>query len=237
MEMPVSAKSLTVIIPAYNEEENLARAVRNYSDAVGSLIGDYELIIFNDCSSDRTGEIADRLAGENSRVRVVHNKVNMGLGYNFREGVRLSRKEFCTLLPGEGEVLGSSIRELLQHIGEADLVISYVGNPGARRLYRRLISWGLTSLLNILFGHRLKYYNGLVIYGTRMLDGIRMTTNSFAYQAEVLVRLFKRGHSYREVPFFVEKTKGTTSFRIKNMVGVFFAILRLFFEIRILGKA
>ncbi|MFH0868836.1 MAG: hypothetical protein V1839_01270, partial [archaeon] len=58
----------------------------------------------------------------------------------------------------------------------------------------------------------------------------------FAYQAEVLIRLFKKGYSYKEVPFYIEKTEGTTSFRIENMIGLFFTVLRLFFEINILKK-
>lgn len=231
-----TTKSITVIIPAYNEEANLAKAVKNYGEAVGSMFDDYELLIFNDCSSDRTGEIADGFARKSRRVRVVHNKRNMGLGYNFRKGAELSGKEYCTLFPGEGEVLGSSIRDILSHAGEADLIIAYVGNPGVRQLYRNVVSWGLTTLLNVLFGYNLKYYNGLVLYRTEMLKNIRMSTNSFAYQAEVLIRLFKKGCSYKEIPFYIEKTEGTTSFRIKNIVGVFFTIVRLFFEIRILRR-
>ena len=230
------SKSITVIIPAYNEEANLAKAVKNYGEAVGSIFDDYELIIFNDCSRDRTGEIADELARKNTRVRVVHNKRNMGLGYNFREGAKLSTKDYCILFPGEGEVLGSSIKEVLSHIGEADLIVTYVGNPEERQLYRNIVSWSFTTLLNVLFGYNLKYYNGLVLYETKILKNIKMTTNSFAYQAEVLIRLFKKGYSHKEVPFYVEKTKGTTAFRIKNMIGVFFTVLRLFFEINILRR-
>ena len=87
-------KSITVMIPAYNEEENLAKAFEKFDKAVKSVFDDYEFIIFNDCSSDRTGEIADELAKKNKRVRVVHNKKNMNLGYNYREGIKLSQKEF-----------------------------------------------------------------------------------------------------------------------------------------------
>lgn len=231
-----TSKSIAVIIPAYNEEVNLARAVKNYDAAVRSMFDDYELIIFNDCSHDRTGEIADELARKNSRIKVVHNRRNMGLGYNFREGANLSGKEYCILLPGEGEVIGSSIKGILSHIGEADLIIPYFGNPEVRQLYRNIVSWGFTTLLNLSFGHNLKYYNGPVLYKTEMLKNVKMTTNSFAYQAEILIRLFKKGHSFKEVSYDVEKTEGTTSFRIKNIAGVFFTVLRLFFEINILRR-
>ena len=221
------SESITVIIPAYNEEANLARAVRNYEGAVRSTFEDYELIIFDDCSRDRTGEIADELAGKNKRIRVVHNSRNMGLGYNFKRGAELSEKEYCILLPGEGEVLGSSIREVLSHKGEADIIITYVGNSEVRQLSRRILSWSFTALLNLLFGHNLRYYNGPVLYRAKMLENIKMTTNSFAYQAEILIRLFKKGHSHKEVPFYIEKTEGTSSFRLKNIIGILFTVIEI----------
>ena len=223
-------------MPAYNEEANLTKAVKNYEGAVRGTFEDYELMIFDDCSSDRTGEIADELAGKNKRVRVVHNSRNMGLGYNFKRGAELSEREYYILLPGEGEVLGSSIRKVLSHMGEADLIITYVGNSEVRQLSRRILSGSFTVLLNVLFGYNLRYYNGPVLYKTGMLKNIRMTTNSFAYQAEVLIRLFKKGYSYKEVPFYIEKTEGTTSFRVKNIIGILFTVIGLFFEVKILRK-
>ena len=132
-------RSITVMVPAYNEEKNLAKTVGKYDTVVKSLFDDYEFIIFDDCSSDRTGEIADELAKKNKNMRVVHNKQNMGMGYNYREGIKLSQKGYYIYFNGKGEVLSSSAREILSHIGEADIIISYIGNPEARSLYRRII--------------------------------------------------------------------------------------------------
>lgn len=221
------------MVPAYNEERNIEKAIRNYTKAVRSITNDYEIIIFNDGSTDKTEEIADALAKRSPRVRVVHNKKNMGLGYNYREGFRLAKKNYYIMFSGEGEILESSVKSVLNQAGKADIIVPYIGNFKVRPLYRRIISDGFTTLLNLLFGLDLKYYNGYVLHRTKLLKKVRMTTNSFAYQAEILVRLLKsrRGYSYIQVPYRTAKTIGSSCFRIKNLIGVLITVIRLFFDI------
>src|SRR2546427_11519710 len=95
--MTISTKpTVSVIIPALNEQENLAGAVTTVMEAIGDRFRDYELLIFDDGSTDSTGMIADRLAFENQHIRVIHNLRNMGFGYNFNRGVGLARMEYIT---------------------------------------------------------------------------------------------------------------------------------------------
>lgn len=229
-------RSATILIPAYNEEKNIEQAVKKYKKACSEALDDYELLIFDDHSSDKTGEIADRLAKSSKKIRVVHNKKNMGIGYNYRQGVKLSKKEYYMMLPGEGEVYESSIKEIISHFGEADILITYIKNSEARQIHRRIISKGFTILLNILFGLHLKYYLGNVVHRARLLKKTRMTTNGSAYQAEILVRLLKKGHPYKEIPQYVEKTTGTSTFRVRNLFRVFLTVIILFFEVYIKRK-
>lgn len=224
-------KSITVMIPAYNEEKNLTFAVKKFESAVKEVFEDYEFIIFNDCSTDKTKEIADNLSKENKKILVVHNKQNMGIGYNYREGIKLSQKKYYMMIPGEGEVNADSIKELLKHVGESDILIPYIENSNVRAIHRRIISKTLTTLLNFLFCLNIKYYNGSVIHKTDILRKVKMTTNSSAYQVEILIRLLKKGYSYKELPYRVAKTNGTESFRIKNLYNFLSTILKLFYEI------
>ena len=55
-------KSVTILVPAYDEEKNLNDTVNNINSALKDFISDYEILVFDDCSKDRTGEIADKLA-------------------------------------------------------------------------------------------------------------------------------------------------------------------------------
>ena len=111
------SSSITIMVPAYNEEENLEKAVRKY-DRIAKRFFDknYEILIFDDYSTDRTGKIADALARENQRIKVIHNKPNKGLGYNYREGVRLARYKYYIGLSGEGDANQKSIISIFKRL-------------------------------------------------------------------------------------------------------------------------
>lgn len=226
-------KSLSVIIPAYNEEKNLAASLSTINTAVKKIFNDYELIILNDGSTDRTGIIADTLAKKNSKIRVIHFKRNRGFGAMYQEGVKRAKNQYLIMIPGDNEILSESITLILKHTGEADIVLSYTTNKTARPMSRRIISASFTKLLNILFGFNLKYYIGMVVYETSLVKNVKMTTNSFAFQAEILIRLLKSGHSYKEIPMKIKPYGGSVTkvFRITNITGVLMTVLRLFFDI------
>lgn len=229
--------SISLIVAAYNEAPHLEEAVRKYRKAVLAKGLDYEIIVFDDGSRDTTGEIADRLAAQDPHLRVVHNPSNQGLGFNFREGVRLADKEYCMLLGGEGDVYGSSVQYIVAQAGKADIVVPYVGNPEVRPGIRRLISRLYTALFNISFRMSLRYYNGCALFRRTDLDRVPMTTDSFACQAEVLVRLVRAGKTVLELPYIIRKTRGSTSFRPRNVSGVLKTWLRLWVRLMVLRRS
>ena len=231
--------SLSVIVPALNEEPNLGSVIDNIKYAVEGNIGDYEILIFNDGSTDNTAKIADKIAQKDKHVKVIHNKKNRGIGYCFRKGVKLVDKEYVIFIPGDNELHKGSIKKLLGLIkmSNEDIIIPYVVNKELRPIHRRLISELFTSTLNTLFNLRLKYYLGENIYKTNMIKKINMTTNSFAYQAEILVKLLKSGHSYTEIETKMQKRTGKSKmFKIKNIVGVIKTVFTLVLEIYFLNK-
>lgn len=224
--------TLSIIIPAYNEEKNIEAAVKSALAAVNDKISDYEILIFDDGSADKTGEIADLLAKNNPQIKVIHNRPNKGFGYNFIKGVEMAKMEYVTVAPGDNEILPESLRDIFLKIGEADIIAAYHQNPKARSLKRRVLSRCYTAILNLLFGLRLKYYNGPHIFRTDLLRGNMPSTFGFAFPAEVMVKLIKwRGCSYVHVGMKVRPTGRTAAFRIKNIVSVFKTIFKLFFEI------
>ncbi len=226
-------RSITILISAYNEERNLREAVKGINEAVSSVFGDYELIILDDGSTDKTPGIADQLAKENLRIRVIHNRRNMNVGYSYRIGIAAATKKYVMILPGSGGIPQESVKAFLHHVGEKDIVTSYVTNREARPLKRRLISSLFTTMLNLLFRLRLKYYLGMVCYETGLARQAKITTNSYAFQAEILIRLLRRHCSYEEISFGIDKAPKPSSkmFRAKNISGVAALIPRLFVEV------
>lgn len=227
--------SLSIIIPALNEEGNIRDCVGEVLAAVDGRFSDYEILIFNDGSSDGTGGIADDMAARDEHIRVIHNGRNMGFGYNYRTGVEQAKKDYVVMFPGDNEIPSSSMISVLNVTGTADIVIPYTVNIRARPPARRLISSLFTTMVNLLFGLRVRYYNGTVIHRTEILKSVSMTTDSFAYQAEILVQLIKAGRGYVQVGMYLRDREHGSSkaFRIKNIIDVFRTLARLFVKVRL----
>ena len=229
---------LSIIIPAYNEEENIEQAVKGLCSVLeeNKMSENCDILIFNDRSVDRTGEIADSLAEEIANVRVAHNKKNMGLGYNFREGVKMAKGEYITWFPGDNENVIESFVENISHMGKADIIIPYTSNMDVRPFNRRVISSLYTAMNNFFFGLNLKYYNGLCVYKRDiLLCALPSVGDSFAFSAETLIALLKSGANYVEVPTKIKaKVSGKTSaFRLKNVISVIKAMFSLFWRVNI----
>ena len=229
------ARTLSVIIPALNEEGNLAAAVATVLDAIGNRFADYELLIFDDGSTDRTGQIADDLATYNSHIRVIHNGRNMGFGYNYTRGVQLARMEYVAMFPGDNEIPGGAIRTILDAVDSADIVVPYISTPAVRAWSRRLVSATFVALVNTLFGLRLRYFNGPCVHRRAQLQSVPMRTHGFAYMAAILVRLIRLGRSYVEVPMPLQAREHGRSkaFRVKNILSVLGTLAELFWEVRV----
>lgn len=222
-------QSVTILILAYNEEKNLEDAVYNCSTVAKELFDDYELLICNDGSTDSTGEIAKRLSKENPKIHVFHNKKNMGIGYSYYRGIQLAQREYTMWVPGDNEVKIASIKDMLMHIGDADLIISYIGNPKIRPIYRQIFSAFFIKSMNLLFGLNLKSYLGMILCKTKLIRKLDFTTNSSGLKAEIIIKLIKTGHTYKQVPISMRKKRMSGNiFRPKNIAGLIKTVAKLF---------
>ena len=227
--------SITVIVPALNEEGNLRQTVEDIVPVLEREFQDYEIFVFNDGSTDKTGTIANELAAKNPKVKPVHNAKCMGLGYNYKKGVELSTQDYVIMIPGDNEITTDSFVAMFQALGKADMVIPYTVNTEIRPWGRRALSRAYTILMNALFGLKLKYFNGTVIHKRPVIQSIRIETDSFAYQAEALIKLIKGGHTYEETGMYLkERTYGKSkALHPKNVYRVCKAIAQLFYQIHV----
>jgi len=232
--------SLTVIVPCLNEEGNIRGTVESVKDAVrrSGRFTSWEIIIFNDGSTDRTGEIIDNLEKAEPSVRAVHNPENRGFGYNYTEGVRLATGEYVIMVPGDNEIPSDAIAAVFSRAGDADIVVPYTANTWVRPLSRRVVSRAFVALMNTLFGLRLTYYNGTCLIRAEHLRLVPMKTWGFAYMAAILTRLIKAGASYVEVGVNIQERESgaTKAFRPKNVMSVARAIMVLFRDVRVRGN-
>jgi glycosyltransferase involved in cell wall biosynthesis len=228
------ARSLSVAIPAHNEEKNLEGAVLD-TIAAAQMFDDFEIIIVNDGSQDGTGLVADRLAAEHERVRVIHHNPNRGFAGAYQSGLEQARMAYFTFVPGDHEVRPESVRLIFETIGRADLVVPYHGAPWNRTLFRRVLTFVSTTEINLLFGRWLKYYQGPVVYPTGLARSLPITTRGFFFCTEMLLNALAMGYTFVEVPLVhQERAYGVSkAVKISNIINAELTILRLWWHLRI----
>jgi len=218
---------LSIVMPAHNEEAFLGEAVKEATAAASRHFEGYELIIVDDGSTDETGAVAERIAEANARIRVLHNEIPKSLGGAFKDGVAVAAGDYLTVFHGKGAIAAEEIERVWALKGQADIIVPYDVNLYQRPLCRRVLSKTFTRLVNTLFGLRVRYYNHFVLFRRKDLQAIRLRTDSYAFQAEAIVKLLKAGRSYREIDVRDIHSIGgpTKAFRWRNVWGVarFFA--------------
>lgn len=226
---------LTVVVPCYNESKNIAQTVEQiHLAAQSAVIGSHEIVVVDDCSTDDTAAVVTQLAHRDPRIVLVRNARNVGFGGAYKEGVRHARGIYVIMVPGDNAHPHEGISPILRKAGEADIVIPYLANPEKRSKRRRVVSRTFTAMMNLFFGLRVPYYNGLVLHKTDLLRTIEITTDSFAYQAEALVKLIRSGARYTtvSVPINEQEKRFGNAFRLRNIYRVLKAVFDLWVKMR-----
>jgi dolichol-phosphate mannosyltransferase len=207
----MNRSSLSIILLAYNEAGNLQGAVKDVQ-AAATVLDDYEIIVVDDGSTDGTGVAAERIAAHNPDMRVLHHTENGGLRAGYETGLAAARMERVVWLPADREMAPSSIQAIIDAVGTADIVSIYHGNPSARAWFRRALTWISTTEMNLLFGHRLRYFQGTNVYPTDLARSLPRTEAGFFVMAEMYLAALDHGLSVVEVPItHQERTYGTSS--------------------------
>jgi glycosyltransferase involved in cell wall biosynthesis len=213
---------LSIIVPALNEEKHLAHSVKEALKAAAETGVPCEVIVVDDASKDRTAEVALRLAEHDARIRIVRNARNLGLGGAYKAGLVIARGAFVTWVPGDASHPADGLVPAYRALGEADIILPKPTNPQARARSRRVISRLYTTLVNLITGFKVPYYNGLSVHRTELLRSVNLATNNFGFQAEAIAKLLVRGASYKVVDTFItERQLGhSKAFRVRNVLSV-----------------
>ncbi len=231
--MPTQDFSVSIIVPAYNEEDNIAQALQNVHKAIQGLTDDYEILVFSDGSQDRTGRIVQDQARLHPGIKLIEFEENQGYGYVFKEGIRLASKKYFLIFHGDNDMAWQSTRDLILNAGQSDLISSYLTDMKIRSLFRRIISQTFVMAMNCLFGMQLRYFNGPFICRCELLSSLPLRSPGLTVVAETKIRLIKKGHSYKEIPFQHIGRRGgkSTALRFKNVVTVISVVAVLWKEI------
>jgi len=226
--------SLTVFFPCYNEEANVERTTRAALKTCRRLGVDFEVIIVNDGSKDRTGEIADRLAGDESHVRAVHNHPNRGYGGALQRGFREATKEWVFYTDGDGQFDFEEIDKLFPLLERFDIASAYRLDR-KDSVMRKVNAFCWTRLINAFFDLGLRDIDcAFKLYPRKLFDEIDMRSEGALIDTEILARAKRLGYSIGQVGVhhFPRTAGQQTGANIKVIARAFKELLKLRRDIR-----
>ena len=226
--------SISAVLPAYNEEENIAQAVSDTADALDALNADYEIIVVDDGSRDRTAEIVKSLQQDYPQLRLIEHAVNRGYGGALRSGFAAATKDLVFLNASDLQFDPREIENLLPLLKEAEIVNPY---RAARQdpWHRKLNAMGWNVLMRLLFGYVARDIDcGFKLFRREVLEQVNLTTDSALLDTQLLVGAKKRGFRIAEVPVTHRpRTAGSqTGANLEVIVRAFQELLRYWWDLR-----
>src|SRR5262249_5030990 len=193
-------KSLSIVFPAFNEEANIRAVVEDAYRTVPKLAPIFEIIVANDGSKDRTGEICDRLAEEFSEVRVVHHPRNRGYGAALKSRITLARYDLIFFSDADGQLDLNEVAAFLEQADAYDFVAGY----RARRQdppHRLLFAWGWNVLVRVVLGIRIRDIDcAFKVFNRRVFDRVQINAVGAMVNTEIFAQVSRFGMTVKEVP-------------------------------------
>lgn len=225
-----SRLSLTLIMPGYNEQESLEGAVARSVAALQSIADEFEVILIDDGSTDRTAEIADALAAADERVRVLHNERNVNYGVSLKRGIDAARCEWLVHDGVDLPLAPEDVKLFKDELPGADVVVASRFSRAAHSPWRKFTSWTNNGLLRLLFRPRTVDLNFVQFYRTAWVQRVPLRSTSPAFVTpELILRAEHTGRTVREVRVeFRKREAGKAHFgRPKDILWTLRDMLRL----------
>jgi dolichol-phosphate mannosyltransferase len=229
-----SVQDLSFVIPANNEEENLALLLDRLLAFLEEQGCRYEILVVNDGSRDRTGTIADAYAARNERVRVLHNPGEpQGMGYALKWGTREARAPVVVWLMGDlSDDLGTiqAIRDKID--AGFDLVVASRFMPGGssgdldplKSFLTRTYSFGMCRLFGVPIHDMNNAFRG---FRREIFSELRLSSEDFAISPEFVIKAWRAGWRIGEVPtVYANRKRGKNKFRVLRMMYRYSLLLR-----------
>jgi glycosyltransferase involved in cell wall biosynthesis len=207
-------REISVVFPAYNEEDNLPETFDRALDTLDELFENFEVIVVDDASTDRTVALLEDYAGRHPQIKVLQNEQNQGAGASMLRGMREAQ---CELVINNAMDYPFDLRDLDKMCpqleqAEADVVVAArTGRPGYT-FYRRLLSWFNRMLLRAMFRLPFTDCNFVQLYRRKVVQEETFDSRSAGFlPAEMLIRARDRGYRATEVKIpYHPRTAGTS---------------------------
>jgi glycosyltransferase involved in cell wall biosynthesis len=190
--------SISVFFPCYNEQENVKKTTEQALEVLEKLNADYEVIIVNDGSADDTAKIADQIAAENQKVKVVHHQQNQGYGAALRSGFEAATKELVFYTDGDGQFDFAELPPLIPMINDCDIVTCY-RIKRQDSLIRKINAFCWGSLVSLLFRMNIRDIDcAFKLYKRKIFDDMNLQSNGALIDTEILARAVRKGYKIKQ---------------------------------------
>jgi putative flippase GtrA len=194
-----TAHSLSVILPAHNEEANIAKTLYTAIRALSTWVQDFEIIVVNDGSYDRTGLIVEELARVYPRVRLLTHPVNQGYGAALVSGFKSIAKDLVFFMDSDGQFDIRDLERFFPLIERYDAVLGYRMNR-QDTLMRKLNAWGWKMLVRAVFGLRARDIDcAFKLYRSEFFRKHDLETRGAMINTEILYKFTRAGYTYTEL--------------------------------------
>jgi dolichol-phosphate mannosyltransferase len=230
---------LSVVIPAYNEEETIASTVDGIVAALGAEEIDHEVVVVNDSSADRTAAVVREIADRSPQVRLVDSPYRGGFGLAVRTGLEQYTGDAVAIMMADGSDSPRDLvayQRLLEEGYECAFGSRFVHGaeihdyPRFKLIMNRLVNWGI----RVLFRHGYNdTTNAFKAYRREVIDHVKpFLSHHFNLTVELPLKAVVRGYSYGIVPIsWTNRTAGESKLRLNEMGSRYlFIVLYVFLE-------
>lgn len=234
MIKPRSLTSLSIVFPCYNEALNVGTMIEQAAQVADGYGVDYEVVVVDDGSTDRSAEIVREYAKKNPHIKLIQHPKNMGYGAALRSGLKNAHKDLVFLTDGDNQFRLAEIEKLFSKIDSCDVVVGYRLSR-QDKAHRRLNGFLWTKLTRFLFGLPVRDVDcAFKLFHKRTLEGLELKSDQLLIHAEILARIHKKGFKIEEIgvthyPRAAGKATATGLGRIFKTFGELF---RLYWRIR-----
>lgn len=228
---------ISLVIPAYNEEDTMEKVINRVSHVVGQMGLEYELIVVDDGSVDHTRRKAVDCARVNSNVSVVSHRKNMGKGYTIKTGFSHARGDAVVFIDSDLEIDPRQIGRCVRALEHGDIVVASKWHPQSRvevPLMRKFLSYGFNALVKLLTRITLRdTQTGLKAVRRKALERVfsKLTVERFAFDVELLAVANLYGLKTVELPVNIRMRH---LFNLREVWRMFLDLLGIAYRLRVL---
>lgn len=217
---------ISVVIPAYNEAENIEGVVRRIFDVLNRLFHRYELIVVNDGSSDGTGQILQRLVQDYHNLRIINFEENRGYGAALREGFKKAELKYIFYTDADGQFEVDEIAKILPLMERCEVVAGY-RLKRADTLMRRITSMIYNRFVSLFLRIKFRDINcSFKLFQREIIDNIDLGSKGFSIDAELLWKASLAGYKICECGVsHYKRGKGRSKVRLKDSMLTFKELL------------